>query len=76
MHRVLCGEQLSEGGKPYHYTPHLTIGQQMGDDELHDVLASLKQRKLDLTTRIDRVHLLYQTDNSAWTVHQTFLLRG
>jgi 2'-5' RNA ligase len=48
----------------------------MGDDELHDVLASLKKTEIDLTSRIDRVHLLYQTENEAWTVHQTFLLRG
>jgi 2'-5' RNA ligase len=73
---VICSGDLSENSRLYHFNPHLTIGQQLGDDELHDVLASLKKTELDLTSRIDRVHLLYQTDNEAWTVHQTFLFRG
>jgi len=76
LHKAVCGELLSQSGKPYHYTPHLTIGQHMGADELHDVWASLKRLELGLTTRIDRLHLVHETDNSAWTVHQTFVLRG
>jgi 2'-5' RNA ligase len=73
---VICSGDLAENSRLYHFNPHLTIGQQLGDDELHDVLSSLKKTELDLTSRIDRVHLLYQTDNQAWTVHQTFLFRG
>jgi 2'-5' RNA ligase len=73
---VICRGDLTENSRPYHFNPHLTIAQQLGDDELHDVLASLKKTELDLTSCIDRVHLLYQTDNQSWTVHQTFLFRG
>jgi 2'-5' RNA ligase len=73
---LICNGELAENNRPYHFNPHLTVGQQLGDDELHDVLASLKKTELDLTSRVDRIHLLYQTDNHAWTVHQTFLFRG
>lgn len=73
---AVCSEELAERLPPYRYNPHLTIGQQLGSDELHDVLASLRKVPLDLRTRVDRLHLLYQTENEAWTVHQTFLLRG
>lgn len=67
---------LTEPNRSYVFTPHVTIGQQMSSDELHDVLAGLRATPLDLTVKIDRFHLLYQTENGAWTVHQTFLLRG
>lgn len=59
---------------PYSYIPHLTVGQKMAGEELHDVYASLKKMELDLTFKVDRFHLLFQTENAAWTVHQTFLL--
>jgi 2'-5' RNA ligase len=74
-YQTICSE-LGEATNPYTYNPHLTVGRDLGDDELHDVLASLKKIEIDLSCQIDRVHLLYQTDNKAWTVHQTFLLKG
>ncbi|UJF35180.1 2'-5' RNA ligase family protein [Paenibacillus hexagrammi] len=76
LHNTICTDVCRESEKPYAYNPHLTIGQELGADELHDVLSSLKNRKVNLTSKVDRVHLLFQTDNEAWTVHQTFLLRG
>ncbi|MFC5450134.1 2'-5' RNA ligase family protein [Paenibacillus aestuarii] len=76
LHQAICSCDLEECSKPYTYNPHLTIGQQLGSDELHDILASLKTTPVDFRTRVDRIHLLYQTDNGAWTVYQTFLLRG
>jgi 2'-5' RNA ligase len=75
-YHAICSDELAEPRKDYHYHPHLTIGQQMGSDELHDVLASLRKVPIDLTSHVDRIHLLYQTENEAWTVYQTFLLRG
>ncbi|WP_248926548.1 2'-5' RNA ligase family protein [Paenibacillus hamazuiensis] len=76
LYHNICSGLWKEPGKPYGYTPHLTIGQQLSSDELHDVLASLRKTPLDLTANIDRFHLLYQTENEAWTVHQTFQLKG
>jgi 2'-5' RNA ligase len=79
MHRcyeAICTGVLAEPKRQYMFNPHLTIAQKMGSDELHDVLSSLKTVRVDFTCSIDRIHLLYQTENEAWTVHQTFLLRG
>jgi 2'-5' RNA ligase len=76
LHKAICTEALTESDKTYMYNPHLTIGQQLGDDELHDVLSNLKTTPVDFRSRVDRIHLLYQTENGAWTVYQTFLLRG
>ncbi|MFD0697281.1 2'-5' RNA ligase family protein [Paenibacillus sp. GCM10027628] len=76
LHQAICTEELVETNRTFTFNPHLTIGQQLGDDELHDVLSSLKTTTVDYRSRVDRVHLLYQTENGAWTVYQTFLLRG
>jgi 2'-5' RNA ligase len=76
LYESVCKGELAERNRAYVFNPHLTIGQGMNSDELHDVLASVRTRPLDLTSRIDRFQLLYQTDNGAWTAYQTFLLRG
>lgn len=60
----------------YKFIPHITLGQKMLEDELHDVYGSLRMRRFDLTTHIDRFHLLYQLENDTWSIYQTFLLRG
>ncbi|GGG09916.1 2'-5' RNA ligase family protein [Paenibacillus abyssi] len=67
---------LSYNRTNYVYVPHLTLGQQLSADELHDVYASLRHKALDFTNIVDRIHLLYQTENMAWTAYQSFLLRG
>lgn len=59
---------------PYDYIPHLTIGQKMSDDELHDVYGSLRMRNFELETKIDRFHLLYQLENGVWNIYQSFQL--
>lgn len=61
---------------PYDFIPHLTIGQKMVEDELHDVYASVKMHKFDLETEVDRFHLMYQLENGCWNVYQSFLLKG
>ncbi|TCS94685.1 2'-5' RNA ligase family protein [Hazenella coriacea] len=59
---------------PYDFIPHLTIGQKMLEDELHDVYASARMTKFELETKIDRFHLLYQLEDGTWSVYQSFLL--
>ncbi|NGQ95429.1 hypothetical protein G3578_09705 [Brevibacillus sp. SYP-B805] len=59
----------------YAYVPHLTIGRDLADDELKDVTSQLSMVKLDLSSEIDRFHLVYQLEDGIWSVYQTFLLR-
>ncbi|GAB2696780.1 2'-5' RNA ligase family protein [Paenibacillus thermoaerophilus] len=73
LHRRICSGPLAGPRTDYAYTPHLTIGQDLTDEELHDVLSSLRMKPVSLKFRVDRVHLLYQTENGAWTTYQTFL---
>ena len=72
----LCSGLLEEDGPAYVYTPHVTLGQELSSDELHDVRASISQETIDFTDRVDRIHLLYQTANGSWTAYQSFLLQG
>lgn len=67
---------LLQQKREYAFVPHITIGQKMNDDELHDVYNRLKMDLPNKTFKVDRFHLLYQMDNGAWTVYQTFLLEG
>ena len=60
---------------PYDYIPHLTIGQKMDEEELHDVFSSLHSKRFNLKSNIDRFHLMYQLENQSWTIYQTFLLK-
>lgn len=60
--------------REYTFVPHITIGQKMSDAEHADVLGHLKMMDFQYEQPIDRFHLLYQLDNGAWTVYETFHL--
>lgn len=70
----ICKGILSEGEKPYSYTPHLTVAQQLGADEMHDVLSSLRNIRLDLGFTIDRFSLLQQEQDGSWVPIREFSL--
>jgi 2'-5' RNA ligase len=60
--------------REYAYVPHITIAQNLSEDEHSDVLSSLKMLKINFEETIDRFQLLYQLENGSWTVHETFHL--
>ncbi|HZH58372.1 MAG TPA: YjcG family protein [Metabacillus sp.] len=73
LHKKLHTGSLA-GQPEYAFVPHITIGQNLSDDEHSDVLGSLKMLEIHHEEVIDRFHLLYQLENGSWTVHETFLL--
>ncbi|TVY09541.1 2'-5' RNA ligase family protein [Paenibacillus cremeus] len=74
LHEAICSGPLVETGKPYVYTPHLTIAQELNDDELHDVLASLKNTKLNFKCTIDTIALLRKEADGQWARIKEFKL--
>ncbi|UTR11050.1 YjcG family protein [Evansella sp. LMS18] len=58
----------------YTFVPHITIGQDLDNDECSDVSSRLRLESLDHKETIDRFSLLYQLENGTWTVYETFLL--
>lgn len=73
LHKRINTGPLEHKGK-FSFVPHLTIGQDLPNDELHDVYSRLRMHKIDLDSIVDRFHLLYQLKNKTWTVYQSFLL--
>jgi 2'-5' RNA ligase len=64
--------ELSQKTLEYSFVPHITLGQNLSNDEHSDVLGSLRMKKFDHEEIIDRIHLLYQLENGSWTVYETF----
>ncbi|GBF11112.1 2'-5' RNA ligase family protein [Tepidibacillus infernus] len=60
----------------HQFIPHMTIAQDLHEQEIHDVYGRLKLENLNKSILVDRIHLCYQIENQSWTVYQTFLLTG
>ena len=67
-------QEFSEQNLEYAFVPHITIGQNLSNDEHSDVYGSLRMTKLNHEETVDRFHLLYQLENGSWTVYETFRL--
>ncbi|WP_445486725.1 2'-5' RNA ligase family protein [Niallia sp. 03133] len=58
----------------YSFVPHITIGQQLTNDEHLDMYSSLRMHSFKHEETVDRFHLLYELENGSWTVYETFRL--
>ncbi len=67
-------QPFSEQNSEYAFVPHITIGQELSNDEHSDVYGSLRMLKVEHEETVDRFHLLYQLENGSWTVFETFRL--
>lgn len=76
LHQAICSGPGMQQPYNYVYTPHVTIGRNMPEGELHDLYGKLRMSDIKLTSFIDRIHMLYQTEQGGWTAYQSFQLRG
>ena len=60
----------------YKFVPHITIAQDLPQQEIHDIYSRLSLKDYYMEFCVDRIHLLYQMENGSWTNYQTFLLKG
>lgn len=67
-------QYFSEQNLEFSFVPHITIGQELSNDEQFDVYGSLRMLKIEHEETVDRFHLLYQLENGSWTVYETFRL--
>ncbi|MFE8697841.1 YjcG family protein [Cytobacillus sp. FJAT-53684] len=70
----MINEKIPSESSEYAFVPHITIGQQLSNDEHSDVYGSLRMNQFNYEETIDRFHLLYQLENGSWTVYETFRL--
>ncbi len=59
--------------KEHTFVPHITIAQDLMEEEYYDVFGSLKLKQVQLEDTIDRMQLCYQLENGSWTVYETFV---
>ncbi|GLX68302.1 2'-5' RNA ligase family protein [Paenibacillus glycanilyticus] len=76
LHEAVCSGPLHVPAPNFVYTPHVTIGQNMPPDELHDLYGNLRMSSVNLTTEIDQLHLLRKTASDMWHIDKTFLFEG
>ncbi|PFH87817.1 YjcG family protein [Bacillus sp. AFS088145] len=60
--------------KDYAFVPHITIGQQLQDAEFADILGQLRMIQFSYNEVVDNFKLVYQLENGAWEVYETFKL--
>ncbi|MWC27402.1 2'-5' RNA ligase family protein [Paenibacillus sp. MMS18-CY102] len=77
LHQAVCTGPLTLANViPYTFTPHITIGQNLAPDELHDAYGGLRMHTLDFPMEIKALHLLQRTIHGNWTLYETFPFRG
>lgn len=75
LHKSLFESEVLYQDEAYSYVPHLTIGQDIVDGELHDVYGRMRMKSIDFSFPVEKFHLLYQLDNGSWTTYETFALQ-
>lgn len=60
--------------KTNNFVPHITIGQNLTDQEHSDILGRLSMVDFTHSETVDRFHLLYQLENGSWTTYETIHL--
>ncbi|MFZ0075976.1 hypothetical protein D3D03_07290 [Exiguobacterium sp. RIT452] len=75
LHRDLHAGDLTHTPK-YDFLPHITIGQDLSDVELFDVLERLKMEDIRFQEDVTKMALLYELENGSWSVYETFRFTG
>lgn len=60
--------------KEYAFVPHITLGQKLQNAEFADILGQLRMIQFNYTETVDNFKLVYQLENGAWEVYETFNL--
>lgn len=74
LHRKLNADIFATKDKSESFVPHITIGQQLSNQEHSDVVSQLTMMDVAHTETVDRFHLLFQLENNQWTTYETFHL--
>lgn len=74
LHEVLHDEKFFKTESEHAFIPHITIAQDLSDNEHSDVLGQLSMLDVSHEEEVKRIHLLYQLEDGTWTVYETFRL--
>lgn len=71
LHKAL---HLDETIERLAFVPHITIAQDLTNDEHFDIRGQLTNTNLSHQEMVDRIHLLREEENGKWSVVDTFRL--
>ena len=74
LHSRLNSDIFGNNERSDSFVPHITIGQQLSNQEHSDVAGQLTMMDFLHSEVVDRFHLLYQLENNQWTTYETFHL--
>jgi 2'-5' RNA ligase len=74
LHNKINTPGILQHESQYAFVPHVTIGQQMPDDELHDIYSRLRMETYNFKEKVTQFHLVHQLKNLTWSIQQTFTL--
>lgn len=70
-------EKMHQGIFPnqhqFSFVPHITIAQNLLNDEYSDVFGSLQMKEIALEDEINGFHLCQQQEDGTWSVKKTFM---
>lgn len=75
LHQSICTGPLALEAQRYVFTPHVTLAQQLTADELYDLYGNWRMNKVNLTSTIDRLTLLQQSEKGTWRELRVFELK-
>ncbi|WP_202078721.1 2'-5' RNA ligase family protein [Caldalkalibacillus salinus] len=74
LHDNIHNRDVLQHEKQYSFVPHVTIGQEMPDDELHDIYSRLRMERYDYHVPVHQFHLVHQLENDTWSIYQSYTL--
>lgn len=74
LHTSLHDNKIFKDEPEHAFIPHITIAQNLSDNEHSDVLGQLSMLDVSHEEEVKRIHLLYQLEDGTWTVYETFRL--
>lgn len=75
LYSALHAENLP-GSSEHNFVPHITVAQELAEDEISDVYGTLQMKKVEYADTISTMHLCEQDDDGMWTVIETYALKG
>lgn len=64
------------GESEFNFVPHITVAQELAEDEISDVFGSLQMKHVQFEDTITAFHLCLQDEEGTWSAIETYALKG
>ena len=56
------------------FVPHITIGQNLAEDEFSDIYGSLRMKDIYFEHKVDKFHFMQLQEDGSWATYETYHL--